>query len=59
MLGNKGVVFGEMGPVLEVPLLEKLPFWVVTFLMKEKVIKFKKHCVFCRDPQFTSAGVSN
>ena len=59
MLGNKGVVFGETGPVLEVPLLEKLPFWVVTFLRKEKVNKFKKHCVFCKDPQFASAGVSN
>lgn len=44
MLGNKGVVFGETGPVLEVPLLEKLPFWVVTFLMKEKVIKFNTVC---------------
>lgn len=59
MLGNKGVIFGETGPVLEDPLFEKLPFWVVMFLMKEKVIKFKKCCVFCRDPQFTSAGVSN
>ena len=42
--GEQGSGIGETGPVLEVPLLEKLPFWVVTFLMKEKVIKFNTVC---------------
>lgn len=57
-----GVVCGERSPVLEFRFLGKLRFWVVTFLsgtMKGKVIMFNRNAVFCRDPQFTSTGVSN